>query len=320
VKLRRNALPFFFLPFQNKREVRHAFRLFLPRPAHCKVEVAKTAYQNAYKQHQKPEQAEIRLKFLAVHYFVLYELLDKKALIGCNKHMGKPKFIVLAFISIAGAALNIAICYLSQNVLTIPLFLDTIFTMTLTFYGGVFWGVLTGALTNLVFHSVFFVSWPYYLYTFCNIAVALVTALFIRWFPRELSLSQKAEEGRLSSSAQLQNLTEKAIILILLSFALCIVISILGGIFSTLINIIETPVEGAEIVDPGKNFRLALQRKGFPAIMVEIASRIPVNILDRLISSFAGCGIAMLLAKKGIKKDDVPGRLGPEDPVHTVCN
>jgi hypothetical protein len=216
--------------------------------------------------------------------------------------MGKRRFIALSFISVAGAALNIAICYISQNVLTIPLFLDTIFTMTLTFYGGVFWGVLTGALTNLVFHSIFFVSWPYYLYTFCNISVALITALFIRWFPRELNLNPRPEgklsDSKQSSSAQLQNLIEKAIILILLSFALCIVISVLGGIFSTLINVIEAPVEGAEIVDPGKNFRLALQRKGFPAIMVEIASRIPVNILDRLISSFAGFGIAMLMAKK----------------------
>jgi hypothetical protein len=213
------------------------------------------------------------------------------------------KFIALIFFSVAGAALNIAVCYVSQNVLYIPLFLDTIFTMTLTFYGGVFWGILTGALTNLVFHSVFFIGWPSYLYTFCNIAVALVTALFIRWFPRELDIGinsgGKLPDSKPSSSTRLQRLTERAIILILLSFALCIVISVLGGIFSTIINLIETPVENTDvlIVDPGKNFRLALERKGFPAILVEIASRIPVNILDRLISSFVGFGIALLCRK-----------------------
>jgi hypothetical protein len=210
-----------------------------------------------------------------------------------------PKIIVLIFLCLAGTALNIVICYFSQNILHIPLFLDTIFTMVLTFYGGLFWGILTGALTNLIFHSVFFSGWPYYLYTICNITVALVTALFIRWFPRELGLNVKPQEklqgGLLSGSMRLQFLIERAIVLILLSFALCVVISILGGIFSTLINIIESPIENYGIIDPGRNFRLALARKGFPALLVEIASRIPVNILDRLVSSFAGYALAVLL-------------------------
>jgi hypothetical protein len=192
--------------------------------------------------------------------------------------------------------------------------------MTLTFYGGLFWGILTGALTNLIFHSVFFISWPYYLYTLCNITVALVTALFVRWFPRELNIiktedknkySGRLSDNKLSNSLQLQSLIERAIVLILLSFAMCIVISVLGGIFSTLIDIIEAPVEGAsasqpfEIVDPGKNFRPALARKGLPALLVEIGSRIPVNILDRLISSFAGFAFAWLLVKNRRKGQGV---------------
>jgi hypothetical protein len=211
--------------------------------------------------------------------------------------MQRKNPLVLFFISIIGVLLNVLACHFLRNLLGIPLFLDTVLTMTVTFYGGVFWGVLTGALTNIIQHSVLFYGWPHYLYTICNIAVALVTALFIHWFPRELQVG--GTEKPLLKSQWFQDLMGKAIVLVLLSFALCLVISVLGGLCAMIIKGFDPLVQDA--VDPELNFRLALVQRNLPGIIVEIGSRIPVNLLDRLISSFAGYGLAVLLAWGGRK-------------------
>jgi hypothetical protein len=117
-------------------------------------------------------------------------------------------------------------------------------------------------------------------------------------FPRELNISVKPKERQ--GSMQLQFLFERAIVLILLSFALCVVISVMGGFFATLINLIQ----GHELAEtsgiigvPEMNFKFALVRKGFPALLVEIGSRIPINILDRLLSSFVAFALALLMAR-----------------------
>ncbi len=212
--------------------------------------------------------------------------------------------LVLLFVSIAGALLNMLIQYFSRGRLGIPLFLDTVLTMTVTFYGGVFWGALTGTLTNLIEQSIFFYGWLPYLYAFCNIAVALVTALFIRWFPQELGInssagnSEKPLSNNQGKSLWLQDLMGRAIVLVLLSFALCLVISVLGGFFAVIIEHFNSSLI-ADPVSPELNFRLALVRRHLPAIIVSIGSRIPMNLLDRMISSFTGYGLAVLLAWGG---------------------
>jgi hypothetical protein len=211
---------------------------------------------------------------------------------GTSAHSTKnPLF--LFFVAVAGALLNVLVGHFLRDMLGIPLFLDTVLTMTVTFYGGVFPGILTGALTNLIMQSIFFYGWAPYLYTLCNIAVALITALFIRLFPRELHID--GTEKPLSKSRWLQDLMERAIVLVLLSFALCLIISLLGGICAIIIKSFNPLIH--DPVDPELNFRPALIRRNLPGIIVEIGSRIPVNLLDRLISSFAGCGLAFLLRK-----------------------
>jgi hypothetical protein len=171
-------------------------------------------------------------------------------------------------------------------------------TMTVTFYGGVFWGVLTGALTNLIQQSIPFAGWPYYLYILCNVAVALVTALFIRWFPQELRIegTEKPLPKSQGQSLWLQDLMGRSIVLALLSFVLCLVISVLGGLCATIINVFNPPSLVLDSISPEQNFRLALIQKKLPGVLVKIGSRIPVNLLDRLFSSFAGYGLAALLA------------------------
>ena len=103
------------------------------------------------------------------------------------------KMIMLA-LCLAGTALNMGLCNLSDTA-GIFLYLDTVFTVSVTFVGGLFWGALCGALTNLIIHTIFGWGWQGYFFVLCNIATAFITWLFIRFFPRELSLDKFFHTG-----------------------------------------------------------------------------------------------------------------------------
>jgi hypothetical protein len=72
---------------------------------------------------------------------------------------------------------------------------------------------------------------------------------------------------------------------------MCIVISILGGLITLLIQ----SLWGSSNPGPELFFKLAPLRKALPPVLVEIAARIPLNIIDRLLSVLGGYGVAALL-------------------------
>jgi predicted lipid-binding transport protein (Tim44 family) len=172
-----------------------------------------------------------------------------------------------------------------------PLFLDTVFTVTLTLTGGLFWGALTGALTNVIYNTFFFWGWEGYLFALCNIATALVTWLFMRFFPRELGQTPDASQPTPSplKSRRFEMVADKVIVLILLSFGLCIAMSVLGGLISALIQIFNPSYAKEPFVSA------AMSDQNLPLILTEIMSRFPQNIIDRLITAFAGYGFALAL-------------------------
>jgi hypothetical protein len=203
---------------------------------------------------------------------------------------------VLPFLCLGGAVLNVLTGNLFRDVLGVPLFMDTLFTVGMTFYGGPVCGVVTGLLTNPIVNMLTFYGWADILYAFCNAAAALVTLLFIRLFPGELSFGAGERAGpgdeRGTAPSRAGPLMNTLVALLLLSFVMCIVISILGGLIAVLIQ----PLGGSS--NPGPElFKLALLRKTLPPVIVEILARIPLNIIDRLLSVFGGYGAAALLRR-----------------------
>ena len=212
------------------------------------------------------------------------------------------KAALMLFLCIAGALLNIALNMLCTK-FGIPLYLDTVLTVTLTLAGGLFWGVLTGALTNLIGHSIQFWGWEGYLFALCNIATAIITYLFIRLFPNELGHAGRRnvlqeETGQeifgvpakntFLRSLRLGKAMDRMMVLILLSFSLCIAMSVLGGLLTVLILVLRNPA------DPNPASVLlssTLFGDSVPIILKEILSRIPINIIDRLLTAFGGYGI-----------------------------
>jgi hypothetical protein len=153
-------------------------------------------------------------------------------------------------------------------------------------------------LTNLIAHTFFFWGWEGYLFALCNIATAVVTWLFMRFFSRELGWpyqvrgpdTSRPAISSLQKSRRFEAAADRAIVLILLSFGLCIAMSVLGGLISAFIQIgvnpasIEVPLISAAMSD-----------QKLPLILTEIMSRFPINIIDRLITAFAGYGFAVLI-------------------------
>ena len=183
-----------------------------------------------------------------------------------------PALLVL---TLAGAALNLVLPDLLRSALGLPLFMDTLFTMVLTWSGGLFWGILTGLLTNAAYCFIHSLAWTEYLYALCNAAVALITALFIRLFPGELGFPPR------------RSIFDRMIVLIILSFALSIAISLMGGIIASI----------AIGKGPELQFEPELRRRGLPVVAAAVLSRIPINVLDRLVSTFGAYGTALLIRR-----------------------
>jgi hypothetical protein len=194
----------------------------------------------------------------------------------------------MILLCIAGAFLNILMNRLTWPPVVFPLFLDTVMTIAVTLFGGLLWGVITGALTNIITHSVWFDGWDIYLFTLCNIATAYITWLFMRWFPRELSL-ETAAGGPFFSSRRLNKGVSCAAVLVLLSFALCLAMSVLGGLISGFIDMLRASPEYG-VPGTSHSVNLITFHQNIP-FLKNIIDRIPVNIVDRLISVLAGYGI-----------------------------
>ncbi|MDR2633224.1 MAG: hypothetical protein LBC51_06330 [Treponema sp.] len=188
----------------------------------------------------------------------------------------------------AGAALNVFFSHAFKSILHLPLYMDTLFTIAATLYCGPFWGLGTGVVSNLLLHSIFFYGWPVYLYTLCNAATALTTILFMRRFPEELSFSPRRTPVRTGM--------DRVIVLLFLSFSLCVVMSLLGGTITAGMKFFASPDAVIE-EGPELPFKLTLLRRDLPLLLVEILSRIPLNIIDRLVSVFGAYGLAALLSR-----------------------
>jgi hypothetical protein len=209
------------------------------------------------------------------------------------------KFFIMFLICIAGALLNSAVPRLMTNILVPPLFLDTIFTIAITLLFGLKWGVLCGFLNSLYAVTILQNDWVVFLFIICTVAAAFVTFLFMRLFPEELNLvtASSVSSNKFYKSSRLNAMMFTMIALLLLSFALAVAISILGGIVSAIINLMSSP-EVAEVIAVHS---APLTPSMFPekmySVFKEILVRIPINILDRLISVFAAFGIAKMVCR-----------------------
>ncbi len=207
--------------------------------------------------------------------------------------------MVTAILCIAGAAGNYGL-WRFADFLGQRLYLDTVLTISVTFSGGPAAGLLTAVISQAAYGIGFYPFWGYYLFVICGAASALVTAFFMRRFPRECGAlrlfpgtSAPARETPLQVTGS--SFLSVAIMLSMLALFMCILMSVLGGLIAVFIDqVLQSPISDAH---PETYFKVGLLRQGLSLPAMEILARLPVNIVDRFVSVFGAYGISALLKR-----------------------
>ncbi len=167
------------------------------------------------------------------------------------------------------ACLNIGINYL-QNYNPVPLYMDTIFTITASFFGGI-----CGLISGLLYHittTIIYAKVPLWslVWAICSLTIVLIIRIYIK-------VRQKIE------------ITD----LILLVFLISLIVSIEGATIFTVLNVFTGYKEDSQV----KFMYALLSGNSISVFISALLPRVPVNILDKAISICIGW-----LSYNGVKK------------------
>jgi hypothetical protein len=192
------------------------------------------------------------------------------------------------------AAANAGLSLLVQYKLHLSLFLDTLFNAAVTFSAGFLPGIATAVLTFVICalrgeppETHFFVL--------CSIAEIFLIWIFRRRFKKAWASSTP------SAAPAPYSFIAVASSLLILALMDCAVISILGGSIDTAVFLVFSPPRNQ--FSPEGVFRLGLLRNGVPILWANVLSRFPINLVDRFIVVFGGCGVSLFIGKLYAKRD-----------------
>ena len=192
-------------------------------------------------------------------------------------NLSNRKKLLFFILSILCGFLDYLICDLVAWVNQLPLFCDTIFIMALSFFAGPWWGVLAGFFYHLIDFALHRTMELGHLFMLCHFLAALTAGYFKILFI-------KKSDSRFLLFVKLN----------ILVIVLCLVMSVSGGIISYILNNIEDYNKASSQTD---FLTFLWQNKFNSKLLLQIAVRIPVNIADRFICTFAAWGV-YLAAKK----------------------
>ena len=201
------------------------------------------------------------------------------------------KIIVLCFASAFG---NLLLSYLVSDIFKIPLYLDTVFTIAVCFAAGLVPGILTGVLISpflsplahlLLLNHPLETFWAGRIFTICVLVEIILVCFYMK--------KNRSREAAFLDKPSLSSFISLAPFLLTLAAIACIAVSITGG----LIDFVLTQISMPRPYSPEDSFKLGLFRNQIPVLTAAILSRIPINIVDRLIVVFGAYGISLLYRK-----------------------
>ncbi len=194
-----------------------------------------------------------------------------------------PK-IVIPFLILFCVFLNISFNHLVSYALKIPLFLDTIGTVYITFAVGWIPGIICAVLTTLADSLIggYFLQLPC-LYVLCSLSAVGVTLFF-----KNYVFNTNSPGIRIAY-------------LFIMSIIMCLVISIMGGLIDSFCITFSSYTSTTPVASD--YFKPNFYQIGFSQLGTNIVSRFPVNIIDRPITVFTAYG-TVLLTRNLINKAD----------------
>lgn len=183
---------------------------------------------------------------------------------------------------IVAEALNFISAYIFLDTLHLPLFMDTIFTVAITFYCGLVPGIVVAILYNFIATFTLVMrgfSFEIYaaLFAICGVLVALTT-----WF-----FARHRENFQINTA-----ITSLYLVLIALVSSLLAVFS--GG---TIDYIRYSLADLPDRMAPIKNFTDAFRDQNFPLYASCILGQLPISFLDRIVTTFSGYGVYRLMVR-----------------------
>ncbi|WP_010263772.1 hypothetical protein [Treponema primitia] len=188
---------------------------------------------------------------------------------------GRLKLTLLCFLAVTA---NFFLNILTGRGFRLSLFLDTVFSVALTFATGLVPGIAASILSAIIINTHDHAPLFNYFFVLCSI----VEVILVWMYCRRLS---KPREPFISTVASL----------LLLYLTTCVVISVLGGLIDYCIFAVASRAKDS--FSPEDIFKLGLLRNNVPVLWSDIFSRIPINLIDRFVVIFGGYGVSRLMVR-----------------------
>ena len=165
-------------------------------------------------------------------------------------------------------ALNLGVKYL-QNFNPIPLYMDTIFTITASFFG-LFSGLICAILYHISCTLIFHFDASTLVWVICSLTIVIIIRIYIK-------IQKKIEVPDL----------------ILLVFLISLIISFEGATIFTFLNVFTDYNEDSQV-----KFMYALLSSNSISVFISaLLPRVPVNIIDKAISVSIGWACYKVIGK-----------------------
>jgi hypothetical protein len=187
------------------------------------------------------------------------------------------RWLIIIISTILSIVINFGFNHLAIFILHVPLFLDTVGTVTLTFFCGWIPGLVCAFATTLLDSIIggYFLQLPT-LYVICSFFAVFISYKFKR------------------NIFNTNMIIVRICYLFILAMIMCVVISILGGIIDSICitysNYKSTHPVASDFFKP--NFI----KLGFSQLGINIVSRFPINIVDRLFTCFISYELSLLFS------------------------
>lgn len=181
-----------------------------------------------------------------------------------------------------GIILNVVPMHFVQYVLKLPFFMDTIGSIAVAFALGGIPAIICAVLTEFV---LFFIE------------------QYISWIVMFYGLTVWASIGIVviikKSIVRSESISSVIIYLFITSILMAIAVSVTGGIVNTFDDLYQTArgITG-DFNSATSFFRADLMNRGFGLLGTNIFARIPSNLIERPVTTFAAYGLAYLYQRK----------------------
>ena len=228
--------------------------------------------------------------------------------------MNKPVYYIkIGILCILAAITNFSLNMFLWPFLGLSLYLDTLFTAMMAFSAGLLPGIITAVLTTGIIQAFVFsrnlnITW---LFVFCSIAEVILICLIkphLVLNNSEVFIAFKKSSFRMSNDrleSNFINFIRNLAILLLLSLLACVSASFTGGIIDYICY--SVMAQKKDVFSPEDIFKMGFIRGDVPIVFANILSRLPINIVDRLIVVFGGYGLSRFI-KLILRKDELQQR------------